>query len=446
MQARRLVLAAISLVMTVTPDARADDLPLSELNITISVPSQGGFSHQVISGLDVVVAAPPFDGVVMSFGIARNVHGEPCAFASGLDGPGQPIERPPGWQYGAHFEKDGLDTNVFCVDVAGGQLNAITVRASTGNPSDDHLKEPYAAVFAAVRGSFTEDDAAPAPAPVEPVAPVEPAPPAPAPVEPAPPTPAPAQDKPTPRHRLALGYRAYEGTFYDFAYGREIAPWASSDGKTPITLSGLRFVENRGLAVNMVLMILSLGGAAGRPMSPVTIDASGRAWVNREAEIKAHDEYNKKVIDGASQQPFSFEISGYHDSMGSDMNGFAASLRLTGTTLPDRVSQYGVDGGHLASNRNYVPATADAPMSFSRSWFGITYDYHRLLWQNQTIVTGVHGRALVAIGDPWIVLINLGPEVAITDRLHIAAYVSQDIARFDFTNGMGWRGELGVRF
>lgn len=438
MQLRRLVVAAIPLVL-MAGVGHADDLNLSELHITISVPPAGGFSHQVISGLDVITAAPPYDGVAMSFGLAPDAHGEPCAFAVAGDGPGTPIERPPGWQYGVHFEKDGLDTNVFCVDVAGGQLNAITVRASNGTPSDDYLKEPYAAVFAAVRASFG-DAGAPPPAP--------PAPPPPAvPVTAAePPPPTPSEDKPKPRHRLALGYRAYEGTFYDIAYNREIAPWASSDGKTPITLSGLRFVENRGMAINMVLMLLSLGGAAGRVMSPVTVDASGRAWVNREAEIKAHDEYNRKVIEGASQQPFSFQLNGYHDSMGSEMNGFAASLLLTGITLPDRVSQYGIDGGHLVSNRNYVPLTADAPMSFSRSWFGITYDYRRMLWQRESFVTGIHGRALVAIGDPWIVLINLGPEVAISDRLHIAAYVSQDIARFDISSGTGWRGELGVRF
>jgi hypothetical protein len=297
----------IPLVALVAGDARADDLTLSELHITISVPSQAGFSHQVISGLDAIVGAPPYDGLVMSFGIARDHHGEDCAFASGIDAAGEPTQPPPGWQYGKRYQKDGLDMNVFCVDVEAGQLNAISVRASSDAPSDEYLKDPYAPVFAAVHASYSEPVAAPtppepvAPPPVAPVAPVEATP---------PPSKPDTSDKPKVQHRLALGYRAYEGTFYDIAFGREIAPWASSDGKTPITLSGLRFVENRGLAINMVMMILSLGGAAGRPMSPVTIDSSGRAWVNREAEIKAHDEYNRRVIEGASQQPFSFQING----------------------------------------------------------------------------------------------------------------------------------------
>src|SRR6476469_5885852 len=103
MHSSRLVVA---LLMMAATEARADDLKLTELGITVSVPPEGGFSHQVISGLDVILATAPYDGVVMSFGLARNQHGEPCAFAVGVDSPPQPIDLPPGWQHGAHFVKD----------------------------------------------------------------------------------------------------------------------------------------------------------------------------------------------------------------------------------------------------------------------------------------------------------------------------------------------------
>jgi hypothetical protein len=312
-----------------------------------------------------------------------------------------------------------------------------------GPSSDDpkaHLVSPWGTLFVVVRSEYGAALPPPEPVVVPPTPEPTPAPePAPLPVVVTPPP----ERKPI-RHP-ALGYRANEGAFYDIRYGRELAPWASPDGKTSVTLAGLRLFENRGLTINVVMLVLSLGGAAGRPMTRVTTDSMGRQWVNAEAERIAHEEYNKKLIEGAATKPFSLDIHAYHDSLGSEMDGLAMALLLSSSANETGVRQFGVEGGYIETNRNYVPAT-DAPMEFSRGWFGITYDYRRRLYQQDRFVLGLHGHALLAIADPWMALVTIGPELAITDRLHITAYASQDLHRFDLSNGTGWQAELGVRF
>ena len=96
-------------------------------------------------------------------------------------------------------------------------------------------------------------------------------------------------DEPEPSsRRRVLGYRAYQGSFYDLGYARESAPWASSDGHTAIALGGLRFYEHKGITINTLIAVLTIGASAGTPMSPVSTDAMGRRWVNAQAEQQAH--------------------------------------------------------------------------------------------------------------------------------------------------------------
>lgn len=301
-------------------------------------------------------------------------------------------------------------------------------------------EEPVASPTPTTEPTPTEPTPTTEPIPTEP----EPTPePTPAPVPESPKVTAPAVIKPV-RHP-ALGYRAYEGSFYDIRYGRELAPWASPDGKTSITLGGLRMFENRGLTINVVMLVLSMGGAAGRPMTRVTTDWAGNQYVDAAAEARAHEEYNQKLIAGAATQPFSLDLRGYHDSLGSEMNGFSMALLISSSASEEGVKQFGLEGGYLETNRNYVPA-AGAEMEFTRGWLGLTYDHRRRLYQHDRFVLGLHGHVLLALADPWMALVTIGPELAITDRLHLAAFASQDLHRFDLSNGTGWRAELGVRF
>ena len=302
-----------------------------------------------------------------------------------------------------------------------------------------------------------------APPPLPPAAP-EPSPPPPPPPQPVAPVPPPAEvaktleatpvrvtdkvDRPAaPSSRPMVGYRAYEGSFYDVGFAAELAPWASSNGTTSMTLSGLQFYEHRGLMINTLLTVLSLGAAAGTPMTQVTTDSMGNQWVNRAAEERAHEEYNQKLIAGAATKPISMDLRGYHDSLGSDMDGLSFELGITSVRAGgEGMSGWGLVFGHLETNRNYKPATMDAPMSFTRWWLGVTYDQRRQLARRGSMIVGVHGNAMLGFGNPWLALISVGPELAITDRIHLSAYATADLHRFDASAGIGWRGALGVRF
>lgn len=252
-------------------------------------------------------------------------------------------------------------------------------------------------------------------------------------------------EKPPSRPRPTLGYRAYEGAFYDIGYGRESAPWVSPDGKTAIGLGGLRLFESHGIMVNTVVMFLAIVGGGNRPLTASRTDASGNVWVNKAAEDKAQAERISAIVEGAKQSPFSLEIRGYHDSLGSEVNGLSFDMTLSSSMYDAGTKHYGISGGNLSSNRNYVPAV-DAPMEFSRWWFGAVYDYRRRLYQKGSVLVGFHGHVMLAFADPWIALLTLGPEIAITDRFHISACASQDLHRFDLSNGMGYRGQIGMRF
>jgi hypothetical protein len=247
------------------------------------------------------------------------------------------------------------------------------------------------------------------------------------------------------RARPMLGYGAYDGAFYDIGYGRESAPWVSPDGKTAVGLGGVRLFESHGLMVNTVVTFLAIVGGGGRPLTATRTDSMGRVYVNKAAEDKAQAERVARIIEGAKGSPFSLEIRGYHDSLGSEVDGMSFELSMSSSMHDAGAKHYGLSAGSLSSNRNYV-AAIDAPMEFSRWWFGATYDYRRRLYQQGPVLVGLHGHAMLAFADPWIALITLGPEIAITDRLHLTAYASQDLHRFDLSSGMGYRGEIGMRF
>ncbi len=327
-------------------------------------------------------------------------------------------------------------------------LMVLSLMAPRVSRADEPVAPPDAG------GSNVEPAPAPVdlvpPPPVEPVVvppPVEPTPP---PVEPPPPAQPPPEPTPPPapevrRSKPTLGYTAYRGSFYDIDYGRESAPWASHDGKTAVGLGGLRLFEGRGLMINTLVMILALGNGLSRPLSATRTDSRGNVYVNRVAEEKARAEYIENVTKGAAELPFSLEINGYHDSLGSEMDGMSFDVTMSSSMYELGVKHYGLSGGHLSTNRNYVAAT-DTPMEFSRWWFGATYDYRRRLYQQGPVVVGARGHAMVALGNPWLALIRLGPEVGITDRFHITAYASQDLHRFDLSKGMGYRAEIGMRF
>ena len=197
--------------------------------------------------------------------------------------------------------------------------------------------------------------------------------------------------------------------------------------------------------VNTVVMILALVGGLSRPLSPTRTDSMGNVYVNAAAEEKARAEFIHNMVEGAKGQPFSLEINGYHDSLGSEMNGMSFDLSISSTMYEQGAKHYGLTGGHLATNRNYV-AAADTPMEFSRWWFGATYDYRRRIYHQGPVLVGFHGHAMAALADPWIALVTLGPEIGITDRFHINAFLSQDLHRFDLSKGMGYRAEIGMRF
>ncbi|MBA3465008.1 MAG: hypothetical protein H0T46_34050 [Deltaproteobacteria bacterium] len=411
---------------------------LKELGVTISLPADVGFVAHVDRGLDVITAPAPNDQIAM-FAMVPGHAGLPCEVAKTLRGDPVPVQPPHGWTRGSGFRKGDSDTLVFCADVRGGQLTAVLIRSSSAS-LDQHLEHPWSAVFASLRAQYGADAPRPVTAPVagEPATTSAPA---------EVPTPEPVGTKK--RKRPTLGYRAYEGAFYDIRFGFESAPWASPDGKTSMTLGGVHILEHRGLTINIVMLIISLGGAAGRPHSRVIYtDYRGNQYVNAAAETKARDEYIKSVTAGAATQPFSLDLRGYHDSMGSEMNGLSMALLVSWRAGEDGVRHFGVEGGHLATNRNYVPPAdpTASNMEFSRGWLGVTYDHRRRLYQKDSVVVGLHGHALLALSDPWIGLVTIGPELTISDRLHVALFASQDLHRFDFSNGIGWRAELGVRF
>ncbi len=259
--------------------------------------------------------------------------------------------------------------------------------------------------------------------------------------------PAPPATPPTRRRRPPLGYRAYQASFTEIGFAREVAPWVSPDGTTAVTLGGLRFYEHRGMMINTVIALLTIVNAANTPMTPVTTDHMGRKWVNADAEDRAHEEFNQKVLAGAAQKPWSLEMRGYHDSMGSDMNGMSFALDRTSVRPGgDGMWAWGLVGGWLETNRNYVPAMTTSPMEFTRWWIGATFDWRRQLIARGPAILGVHVNALLAYADPWLALLSVGPELAITDRLHLSAHATSDLHRFDASSGIGWRGELGVRF
>jgi hypothetical protein len=236
----------------------------------------------------------------------------------------------------------------------------------------------------------------------------------------------------------ALGYGMYAASFYDLSYTFESSAWAHS-GHGKVSLSGISYTENKGLLSNILMMIFAMGGGP----SATHVRRGGEVVSDPTAAGQFRDAYVQQIAEGGSTLPFSLGLRLYHDSLGSDMNGFALELGVPRMMNSYRgMWQLSLNAGQLQSNRRSTPAGLGVPPepSFGRSWFGAA-----LLIRHELIGPwlGVVGSGTVAISTPTLVLLEAGPELMLGNRVALRALTTADVKG---GGGVGLRAEAGVRF
>ncbi len=270
-----------------------------------------------------------------------------------------------------------------------------------------------------------------------------------APDEPAPPPDVISADPLQGAPGVAIGYSAYAGMFYDMGVTFELASWPT-DGAEQVTLSGVTYEENKGLLTNLLMMILAMGGGP----SGEYVQRNGRVEYDPGSAGKFRQEYVDSIAAGAASLPFSLGVRAYHDAFGSDMTGWALDLGF-GRTLGDPTLGRGawvvsLSAGSMSTNRRGAPAIEPVPgmppmerVTYHRGWFGASLDLRigvsGLPW------LGGRMKVTAAFSDPFLLLVEAGPELHLGNRLHLRALATSDVAGFA-TDAIGARLEGVVRF
>lgn len=252
-------------------------------------------------------------------------------------------------------------------------------------------------------------------------------------------------------HGRHLAYQLYEGTYYELGYTYESTAWPTG-GARDVRLSGLSFLEQRGLLLNFVTAVAALMGAP----SSTHVVRNGRVEWDPAAASVFYDKYVDGVIGGAEQLPFSLDLRLFHDALGSEMNGLSGELGGGGHSFLSGGKfvlfwKVNLAGGWLWSNRLGAPVPErpqpgepePGPVTeYERRWLGLSADT-RLTFPSATYLT-LRARFSAAFASYGaLLLLEAGPEFALGNRFQLRTFATKD---FGTGAPLGLRADLGVRF
>jgi hypothetical protein len=221
------------------------------------------------------------------------------------------------------------------------------------------------------------------------------------------------------------------GVFAEVGYVAEWSHWATPSGHGGVFVSGVTYTESRGPFVNIML-----SGIAGSGSNYECVRRTSRGC---ESAIDTGPSEQERAAAAAilSRRPFALTLTGFHESLGSEIDGVDARL---GLVRPERgaVMMIGVAGGITRSNRRDLmppdPGVPDPPdQTFSRDWLGGYVEGRG---------GGLRMRLVIAYSTPFLVLGEVGYERQL-GRFNLGASLITDSYK---PGRAGVRAGIGVVF
>jgi len=341
--------------------------------------------------------------------------------------------------------------------------------------------------FAQVNEGRTDEESPPPPAPTAPPPPVAPPPPT---FMPPPPSTSVAEPPPAPKKKYddkeydepwvtgtaRLADRFYEGGPFVGSGG----PLAVAGLASPVTLGGVRVLENHGYLSKLVIAtMMAMGQGNSRYVgSSYSRDSAGNTWRTDYYRplTPAEREANARAMNAAISAEYVMELAVYSPSLTPGSNdpdksvakGFEYYLggefplgQSSGKDLPT-IMQIAFVGSHVTSDALFKPGEGPNPTGAST----VTTTRRETLYYTNL---GVMIRTIIPIttwaeayihwdlnllslfaktetkekGYVWTSPLRAGLNFNVTDRAYVRAHGS--INGFG-AYAMGWHGEVGVRF